>query len=275
MDFESSLPQQTGEKKASKVLKSRAGLVATAKLFESLRGAGCIPVFVLAEKRYCIAAKMVETFLDSEYNDSVDTSELWDTIGREDIAEIFYDLPYDKLVAFAKAYREVDLKTLTLSAQDVAAWLAGTSHEALSPKILDSLPHLSEMCLHAEHSHVWLPNGGVKALNTPVLINLFSMVEGYGIRTQTRTDMIHDDTPYQAALEKVFKQYKKAVRTQISLPNGIAYFGYRHLTSLRFARSATTPLLRAADFLSGFNQQIRLVLREEDRPNTEPLGAIL
>ncbi|MDH4187243.1 MAG: DUF3800 domain-containing protein, partial [Nitrospira sp.] len=94
-------------------------------------------------------------------------------------------------------------------------------------------------------------NQGMKALNTPVLINLFSLLEGHGVRTKTRIDMIHDDGPYKDAFEKVFKQHKSARRTHIALPNGTAYYGYRHLISLRFGSSKNTPALRAADLLAG------------------------
>lgn len=251
LDFEASLRGQSAEKKAKTVLKTYAGLTATTKLFELLQEAGCIPVFVLAEKRYCIACKIVETFLDSEYNDSVETEELWDTEGRQDIAEIFCDLPNEMLTAFAKAYRSIDLAALTMSAKDVSAWLKKMGQRVLAPKVLDCIPHLSKLCRLEKESVSWLPNQGMKALNTPVLINLFSLIEGHGVKTRTRIDMIHDDTPYQEALEQVFRQYKSAKRTRLSLPNGTAYFGYRHLTSLRFSPSIDTPFLRAADFLAG------------------------
>lgn len=269
LDFEASLQSRATEKKAKIVLKTRTGLAEATKLFKLFKNADCIPVFVLAEKRYCVASKIVETFLDSEYNESVDSAELWDTVGRQDIAEVFYDLPDEILTAFAIAYRSIDLSALTLSANDVSAWLAKSGHKVLAPKILDCLPRLSKMCELDRQSKSWLPNQGIKALNTPVLINLFSMVEGHGVRTRTRIDMIHDDTPYQHALEKVFRQYKNAKRSHISLPNGTAYFGYRHLTSLRFGPSISTPILRAADFLAGTISQYAVAELKGDQLRPE------
>ena len=31
---------------------------------------GCVPMYLVAEKRYCVAAKIVETFLDPEFNNA-------------------------------------------------------------------------------------------------------------------------------------------------------------------------------------------------------------
>ena len=56
------------EIKGARLIKCLEGQRAVLVLFRELGALGCLPQFVLAEKRYCVAAKIVETFLDPYYN---------------------------------------------------------------------------------------------------------------------------------------------------------------------------------------------------------------
>ena len=52
-------PLDAGEVKSSALLKSRAGQRKLVELFRSLEERGCIPMYLVAEKRFCVAAKIV------------------------------------------------------------------------------------------------------------------------------------------------------------------------------------------------------------------------
>ena len=76
---------------------------------------GCVPVYVVAEKRYCVAAKIVETFLDPPFNPLLKTPFISDTISKQEIANTLYDgLPEDVLNGFAAAYRRPSVESFSI-----------------------------------------------------------------------------------------------------------------------------------------------------------------
>jgi hypothetical protein len=62
---------------------------------------------VVAEKRYVVAGKIVETFLDPAFNKTLRDGFTWDTLTKRELANtLMTRLPPDVLDRFAQAYRE-------------------------------------------------------------------------------------------------------------------------------------------------------------------------
>ena len=62
---------QGNEIKSKNVFKSRRGLNVFFDIFNAMQQNLAFPVFVISDKKFMVAAKIVETFFDSEYNKSL------------------------------------------------------------------------------------------------------------------------------------------------------------------------------------------------------------
>ena len=68
---------------------------------------GLIPIYVIAEKRYCVAGKIIETFLDPYYNDRLSMPFTYDLPTKQELANTLYErFADDVLRQFAAAYRD-------------------------------------------------------------------------------------------------------------------------------------------------------------------------
>ncbi|MEI2443880.1 SEC-C metal-binding domain-containing protein [Priestia megaterium] len=73
-----------GELHGTKLIKRKKAQNEFQKLFNILcNEIECIPTFIIAEKKYCIAAKIIETILDPYYNDEVDNSYTYDNLKKK------------------------------------------------------------------------------------------------------------------------------------------------------------------------------------------------
>src|SRR4030042_4894036 len=55
---------QADELKAANLMRSANGKRGIMSLLRTLGHLGCVPIYEVLEKRYCVAAKIIETFLD-------------------------------------------------------------------------------------------------------------------------------------------------------------------------------------------------------------------
>ncbi|MGA6826948.1 DUF3800 domain-containing protein [Nitrospira sp. NS4] len=252
LQFEQKLTSQGDEIKSKHVLKSQLGLIATHKLFNSLGKVGCLPTFSMAEKKYCVAAKIVDTFLDPAHNDNVHPDLLWDTLEKQAIAELFVELPQIKLTSFATAFRNADSIGLTQSAKDISLYLKLSLHQSLADMIEGALPQMDTIAKLEQHSNSYLPNKAMQALNTPTAVQFFMMANQFGKRVGGDIRIVHDESfYYQEAIESVFTLHKEAQEDSISFPHATLSTGNKNLLSIEFVRSEMTPLMRAADILAG------------------------
>lgn len=90
-----SVPGSPRELHGAQLLRQSKGQSSTLQLFRELGALGCVPIFVLAEKRYCIAGKIIETFLDPYYNHLLCEEFAADVDMKQDIADTICELPED------------------------------------------------------------------------------------------------------------------------------------------------------------------------------------
>ncbi len=65
------------------------------RFLHDLLSLGVVPAFVVADKRFCAAAKRVETFLDPEHNPGADWLETGNNVLRPKVAARFAEYPLD------------------------------------------------------------------------------------------------------------------------------------------------------------------------------------
>ena len=220
LKFEQQFTSPGEETKSKSILKSQSGLIAILNLFKSLGNGGCLPTFSMAEKKYCIAAKIVETFLDPAHNDRVHPDLLWDTPEKRNIAELFTELPQDKIENFAIAYRNADSIGLSQSARDISLYIKLSLHEDLAQMIEGALPQMDDIAKLEQDSNFFLPNRAMQALNTPTAAQFFMMMDQFGKSTNCSIQIVHDEASYyQDGLQEVFRLHQQAKEGTIHFPH--------------------------------------------------------
>lgn len=229
----------------------RSGVLLTP--FSDLVLAGCVPVCWVMDKRYVIAAKIVETFLDPEYLDGapaaltgasrykknlagqvLDASELvntfstWWARGEAPGAE--------RLREFALMLAQVFTKNGAIYAAGIVSKATGEGLEAMSNEIEESFSRRSTTA-HSIWAILHLANGVLRELSESA-------------------EVIHDESR-EFASEICSPSHLLGQRLEsVSGSDGTVLFdGLECLTSLRFEKSENVQALQLADLLCGAARQ--------------------
>ena len=243
--------------KGSRMMGSALGRQRVERLVSNLVDLECYPVYSIYEKRYAVAGKIVETFLDSEYNDQLPTSFNGNVFAKRALAQQLYDLPDGSMAPAWEAIRAVDagrmgdsLRVLIercriLGADELVRLLAGAKSH-----VERNAADLAEMQADpvARHS---------QALPATSLITLAgdidTIADSLGL---TRMEIVHDETSsFGPNLEWWFQLVSGpepvAEPSETILPHGRRFrVGYSAVRSLRFEVSKDEPLVQAADVLA-------------------------
>ena len=202
-------PLDAGEVKSSSLLKSRQGQRKLVTLFQNLGQLGCIPMYLVAEKRFCVAAKIVETFLDPAYNEAFAMRFTGETVTKIQIANDLYDhLPDSTLRQFAEVYRNPTTQSLTESLKQVVSDVRQKINEELAAGFEGCLPGIDEIAeTEIEAAKMW--NGVVGTLNMPCLISFLMLVEHNAKQgLYSLAKLVHDEhAHYENGYEQIFNRY--------------------------------------------------------------------
>lgn len=273
------LKNHSKEIKGATLLKSGKGQRSILSLIRQLGQASCVPIFVLAEKKYCVAGKIVETFLDPVYNHQVSQAFWNDVDSKQRVADIIYELPEPVLAEFAIAYRALDLNGLEESVKALSLALA-TANPDLAVAISASLGGLSEVIQGELESEKVIPGRGSRTLNMPAFYAFICTIEQVArIASVTEVSLIHDHIPeFQETLSWVFSLQKNATKADMFLSNGtLIPIGFEFLKNLRFADSRYMPMIQASDILASslFSVASALIPEEPLKPNLVAIGQSL
>lgn len=243
---------QSQELKASNLIKSAGGKRAIIDLIKTFGKIGCIPVFELLEKRYCIAGKVVETFLDPAYNSKVSNAFIPDSTTKREIADTLFNvLPEGVLNNFALAYRNPSVKDFERSLKEIVTFLRGNSCIELGNIIEGSLLHIDEL-LVAESGKPFFGNMQ-ESINFPAYSDMLMMIEALGrLNLFEPVKIVHDEIhAYQEGFLRVFSLLKNAKEGVFAFPNGAhLLFPLRCIPHIEFAASHDNSIIQAADVLA-------------------------
>jgi hypothetical protein len=252
---------QAAELHAKRILKSATGAARLLELVDALAEAGCMPIASLVEKRYAVAGKIVETFLDPYYN-PLAPKKLGMEAGAElavhlkqDLAQVFYNLPDTYLRDFAKAYRVPDGRLLDQSMNRLTLALRLVGHNALAQMLEGSRPRLDEIA----GDEAWVKDSrGTSSLNFPIFATVLSILEDIGRSIGVRRLHVRHDSSeeFREAFQFVFDRFRSLRHMpstkEIRYENGrLVFFGLRVVHSFEMVDSHESPLIQAADLLAG------------------------
>lgn len=250
------------------------------KLIEGLGAVGCIPSYVIAEKRYVIAAKAVETYLDPLYNDRVGDDLTYDTSEKEQLANSLYDLPDPVLVSFAQAYRDRHGPSLKAALDSMCSALRATGRDRISILLAGSRRVTDRIAADEAGGEVGVPGKGYGTLNLPVFFNAIHIFEGLARLAGARdVEIVHDEQrEFGATLRWCFELARHASEGHVRLANGGELFlPIRCLTKLAFPSSGASAGVQAADVLAGALRRpaTQLVLGKTVEPKARSTAGLL
>lgn len=134
------------EIKSSKLVKSPKGRDTLLKLIKLAISFNLTPVYCIVEKRFAIAARMVDELLDPEYNKLVSYEITYDErdISKYDLAIMFYGLPDDIINDFAKSYSEHDISGIINCVNRMVTYFESNQYSSLAKIVKNSLKCINE-----------------------------------------------------------------------------------------------------------------------------------
>ena len=214
-----------------------------------------VPIYVVAEKRYCIAGKIVETLLDPYYNKRLQLPFTYDFNTKRELANTLYSrLPDEVLAPFAEAYRNPQERGF----EDVLTLVADACEEHVNPELAHLLEGSRDNLKEIADSETTAVESWGKVLGTlnfPCLISFLMHVEELGRRRSYNVKrIVHDEQgPYQSGYLAAFDHHRGMAKDDKLQAFGmrVPYGAIKMVEEFEFQSSEKQPLVQAADLLAG------------------------
>jgi hypothetical protein len=256
--------RQRKELKAGAFLRTEQGKKRAVEFIRGMGASGCFPLTVVAEKRYCVAAKIVETFLDPAFNKILRAGFTWDTRTKKELANtLMARLPSDVLDHFAEAYREPSHE----------AFLACLNEILNAAKVFVN-PELSA-CMEGSHAEIVAisesedPEGSLlgkmsQSVNAPALMSFFLLVEHLarsGVIDVIK--VVHDEQAvFEHDMKEMFRLHNGASDFLVNIPGSdIPYSSLKHIPVFELVSSSSCELIQASDVLAGVINHLMMIAK--------------
>jgi hypothetical protein len=267
---------QALELKGKDLLKTPRGRKTARIVIHEALSAGGLPIFVIAEKRYCIAAKVVETFLDPFHNPGAYWLPTGANIDRQSIADVFYGSPDDLIHEFAAAYREPSRESFERVIRSFAEYANQMGRIDLSSSLLAQIDSLDDLVSTELADGPPLKRNKLTGLNVTVFLSLMVLANGV-VRhcDDTLIDVVHDEAfEFEEAFRMVFEGWRRGNETVLPfvLQDGsVAPSFIECMDHFRLGKSVCEPEIQAADVLSSSLRWLaeRVSLGKEDEYDKE------
>ena len=254
---------QGTELKWSKIGKRANGAAILRAVFELFLRNAAMPFFFVADKNYQIAAKIVETYFDPEYNHNLASGFTGVFTVKKELAEMLLGAP-SILSEFAGWLRggieppAADVRRMvdqlrehfsTLGEADVAAVLSGFTAEGIAD-------------IQREFAaDVWL-----RTTTGHTLFALLQRLEGFLHLNTVEVEIVHDElVRFDALFDLMRVLFRESDGTDIhQVEDSLIYLVMPTVTELRLADSRSEPLVQAADLLAGFVRTVFTKLKHSE-----------
>jgi hypothetical protein len=261
------------------LLKSEKGKNIISGVILGLCELNCLPVSVVAEKRYVLSGTILDTFLDPGSNPSSPRDYDFNAMGKPEAADFIYELSDSVLQEFLEAYQSLDREGLLASLRRVCTGLSLRLHTGLADMLMGCLPHIDNLIEDNRNDRALLPGKTMIAPNSGAFVRFFQYLEELGrMGDSNRISIVHDNNEeFKEAFGKILSVYRDSKQATIRLaPFKHLNYGFKSVKGLRFADSKNEPLLQAADVLVSTiqhyalsvdnHQEVPAKLREIVRP---------
>ncbi|MCY7984098.1 DUF3800 domain-containing protein [Bacillus inaquosorum] len=258
------------EIKGSYILKNTKGQKNANILINSIFELG-IPFFSIVEKKFMLALKMVETFLDPEYNKNLVTSFTWMNDTKKRIGQIFYNSINHSRDVFGEAYKRPSLELINKAQEELSGELEKTKNSLLAELVTQAdTEKIYDEFQIANNSY---SNGALASINLPILNSFFQIIERYSQNSMNtnKVRLIHDEhDKYESSFKKIFNQYmdKKQIDS-FELEGGQTILtSFKKLKKFEFCNSTASPIVQGVDIYASFLNKVcsKIFLRQNLSP---------
>jgi len=166
------------ELKGSRFLASNAGQKRMYGLLTDVVGAFGTPFFVLMERRFSIAARLVDVFLDPAHQAAVDWLPTSAMEERQELSDLLHrELPPSTLEFFARAYRDPSAAAFESVLKLVIGDLSRLRRPTLASAFGGALVSLERICAAEIRGDQTSTHGQWAGLNIPAFIHLLRYVD--------------------------------------------------------------------------------------------------
>ena len=181
--------------KGSRMMHSVAGRQRVERLVRDLRQLGCYPVYSLYEKRYAVAAKIVEAFLDPVYNDHLLSSFEADVFAKQAVAQQLHDLPDGSLTPAWDAIRGGDAEQMRDSLNALVQRCRILRADVLAHSLAGAKSHVERIAAVLAEVHADPVGRHSEALPGTSLITIAGAIDSISKDMDlTRVEVVHDET---------------------------------------------------------------------------------
>lgn len=239
-----------GELKGSRILTSPRGWNLARDLVDAFAGASGVVSFIVAEKRYCVAAKAVETYLDADYNKRVSWDEMWDPERKQELADAIYGADDAALEAFGLAYKDRDAAGLLQALDLLTAEMRRLHHDELAKKLAGARRITAEIA--RREASVDSKGAAWASLNFPVFTGMLHKLEELGRIIRARNvRVVHDETKeFEPVFRWWFERMRQAAPGNITVADRTMLFPFKSLKDFCTTTSDSSPGVQAADVVA-------------------------
>lgn len=243
------------EVKGSRLLTTSKGLGALRVFIEGLFSNGIMPIFHVWEKRYNVALRMVDVFLDPEFNERAKWLPTTANDSRSRVAnQLLEQLRETQFVQFMSTYRSPTTEGFRETIESVSLTLELSGSTYLADAIRGNHLRLSDL-VEAESAQggAFLKSSVARSLNYPAFNHLMSLADSICENCNFEGELIHDETKeFGQAFARLFNMRKgdSIGANGIAMENG---FLRANITSIRGFRTGNSQLeagIRAADYVA-------------------------
>ncbi len=264
----------TEEIKASKLCKTQQGRKRILELLNICMENNFIPIKCIVEKKFAIAARIVDELMDPMYNSLVPERITYDELEMKkyDLARIFYTLPDELLQKFANAYSNSDINEITLFIQECSLYLEKVGEKQLSKIIYNALIKIRENSSFIKQAddegtfqHKIDSEKAQKSVNWFSFYTLQYILDEYASKRDILINIIHDEQDtYDTSFKSMFSLVTKGEDKKIRFQGKDRRVIFNALRDLEFKDSKSSILIQLADVLVG---SINYVLRTNSNEN--------
>lgn len=245
------------EGKNKKLLNSVAGRNVMADVLEYMDKIKCKPFVAIANKRFCIAARIVEVLLDPVYNNQVVMSfdDPQNYHNKKVLAYFLYEMLSDEdLQLFSEAYRgkgmtlEQRKNVMIKAIEKIERSLRDNNEMKLAEIIKNSKKDICENLSDEIPDNNDLSEMAARqAPNLWIVTNFLLLLENNGRKYNYKIHLLHDEQ----------KKYDKHISNMLSLQKK----NLVHIGDISFTESKENPMIQAADILAG---SVNMILKKKN-----------
>ncbi|BAD65377.1 hypothetical protein ABC2843 [Shouchella clausii KSM-K16] len=258
-------PQAT-ELKGSKLLKNNKGISFCYEVIKTLGQHHAFPFFVITEKKYLFAAKMVESFFDPEYNSRINLWFLSDNSFKKQLAELIYYNCDEALEKYLLVSKEPKIELIEDAFLSLEENLNRAGYDQVVYALKGVKENLSAILDEEQTTLNAYKKGAMKTPNLPVFVDFIQMIEKFSRQTKVKKiRMFHDDiSQFNEAYPELHKLFSKNKNQDVfTFSDGTKMvFSTPTIDRFKMDNSKVSPLIQGADVYSSLINNILKKLSE-------------